>query len=155
MCYYNLFLTCVCLEVLMQKWYFSHSVRKVNTAHARIKKHALNQALYTSYEKIVFDTRVRKWFYPRVAFSPSIRSGANVPTRIESLFHTGIENNYSLSIELALCRTDWWIGIIYHWRSRWNYMVLARGLASYRTGARIHCRSYMYVAGVWHYIALF
>ena len=37
-----------------------HSVRKVDTAHARIKKHALNQALYTSYQKIVFDTRVRK-----------------------------------------------------------------------------------------------
>ena len=73
---------------------FSHSVRKVDTAQARIKKHALNQALSTSSKKIVFDIRVRKWFYPRVAFSPSLRSGANVPTRIKSLFRTCIENNY-------------------------------------------------------------
>ena len=42
------------------------------------------QALYNSYTKIVFDTRVRKWFYPCVGFSPSLRSVANVPTRINN-----------------------------------------------------------------------
>ena len=61
-------------------------------AHARIKKHALNQALYTSFKNIVFDTRVRKWFYPRVAFSPSLRSGAN--TRMKSLSRTSIKMYY-------------------------------------------------------------
>ena len=44
----------------------------------------------------MLDTLVRKWFYPRVAFSPSLRSGANVPTKIKSLFRTCIDNNYSL-----------------------------------------------------------
>ena len=47
-----------------------------------------------SYKKIVFDTRVRKWLYLRVAFSSSLRSGANVYTKIKSLFRTCIENNY-------------------------------------------------------------
>ena len=42
-------------------------ISSVHFAHARIKKHALNQALYMSYKKIVFYTWVRKWFYPRVA----------------------------------------------------------------------------------------
>ena len=41
---------------------FSHS-ESGHFAHARIKQHALNQALHISYEKIVFDTRVRKWFF--------------------------------------------------------------------------------------------
>ena len=68
----------------------------VDTAHTRIKKHALNQALYTAYKKIVFGTRVRKCFYPRVAFPPSLRSGANIATRIKSLCRTCIENNYFL-----------------------------------------------------------
>ena len=74
---------------------FSHSVRKAPLfARSNKKKHALKQALYTLYEKIVFDTRVRKWLYPLVAFSPSFRSGTNVPTRIKSLFRSCIENNY-------------------------------------------------------------
>ena len=42
--------------------------------------HALNQALCTSCHKILFDTRARRWFYPHKSFSPSLRSGANVPT---------------------------------------------------------------------------
>ena len=59
-------------------YYFFFTIRaqSVHFVHARIKRHALNQALYTSYKKIVFDTRVRKWFYPRVAFLPSLHSGA-------------------------------------------------------------------------------
>ena len=55
---------------------------KFDFADALAKKHALNWPSYTSCKKILFDTRVRKWFYSRVAFSPSLRSGANLHTRI-------------------------------------------------------------------------
>ena len=82
------------------KIFFHTPCAKCYFAHARAKQRALNQALHTSYEKIVFDTRVRKWFYPRMTFSPSLRSGANVPTRIKSLFRTCIENNYNKILEL-------------------------------------------------------
>ena len=53
-------MTIVSFTLIYIKFIFLHSVRKLHFAHARIKKHALNQALYTLYEKIVFDTRVRK-----------------------------------------------------------------------------------------------
>ena len=74
--------------------FFKTSFAKLAFVHARIKKHALNWAFHRSCEKIVFDTRVRKWFYPRVAFSPSLRSSVNVHTRIKPLFRIFIENNY-------------------------------------------------------------
>ena len=47
-----------------------------------------------SCQKIVFNTRVRKWFYPRVLFSPLLRTGASVQTRIKSLYRTCIKNSY-------------------------------------------------------------
>ena len=71
--------------------FFTLRAQSAHFAHAQIKRHAINQALYMWYKKIVFDTRVRKGFYPRVAFSPSLRSGANVPTRIKSLFKTNMK----------------------------------------------------------------
>ena len=40
--------------------FFTLRAQSVHLAHARIKQHALNQALYTSYKKIVFVTRLRK-----------------------------------------------------------------------------------------------
>ena len=84
-------------DEFLNNYFFHTPCAKCHFAHARVKQRALNQALHTSYEKILFDTRVRKWFYPRVAFSPSLRSDANVPTRIKSLFRTCIENYYFMN----------------------------------------------------------
>ena len=44
----------------IEKKYFFTLRAQCHFAHARIKQRALNQALHTSYEMIVFDTRVRK-----------------------------------------------------------------------------------------------
>ena len=41
-------------------YYFHTPCAKCHFAHARVKQRALNQTLHMSYEKIVFDTRVRK-----------------------------------------------------------------------------------------------
>ena len=87
--------------------FFHTPCAKCHFAHARVKQRGLNQALHTSYEKIVFDTRVRKWFYPRVAFSPSLRSGANVLTRIKALFRTCIENNYFFNFKPFISETSY------------------------------------------------
>ena len=81
----------VCQKAPICKRYFHTPCAKFAFAYARVKNHALNWALHTSCEKIVFDTWVRKWFYPRLAFSPLLRSGANVHTRIKSLSRTSIE----------------------------------------------------------------
>ena len=51
-----------------------------------------------SVKIVISDTRVRKLFYRRVAFSPWLRSGAHVHTEIKSLFRTCNENNYSITI---------------------------------------------------------
>ena len=63
---------------------------KLDFAHARIKNHAINQALFT-YKKIRFDRRGRTCIYPRVT---SLRSGANFHTRIKSLSRPSIEIYY-------------------------------------------------------------
>ena len=40
--------------------FFTLRAQSGHLAHARIIEHALNQAFYTLYKKIVFDMRVRK-----------------------------------------------------------------------------------------------
>ena len=60
---------------------------KLDFAHSRIKKHALHQAWYKRIKKYG-SIRERERFEPRVTFSPSLCSGANVHTRIQSVSRT-------------------------------------------------------------------
>ena len=89
----------------LQNIIFSHSMRKVSLCACSNK----SACTKSSFAHVVWKNCVRYAsekviLSPRVGFSPSFRSGANVPTRIKSLFRTCIENNY---LNTPCARLEW------------------------------------------------